>query len=162
MSDSILDLGQGRFGLLQAAQTPPAVMFVLLNAGAVHRQGPFRLYVHLARRLAALGFSCVRFDQPGIGDSLQAAERPLRFKCRQGHMSAASGSPGAAAAATSPVAVTVEAAAVGLQLGQDRLSMPLALPAIRVQGVLGLRGTRASSAQWHGDGRVQPLALIAA
>jgi hypothetical protein len=78
MSDSILDLGHGRFGVLQTAQTPRAVMLVLLNAGAVHRQGPFRLYVHLARRLAALGFSSLRFDQPGIGDSLQAAERPLR------------------------------------------------------------------------------------
>jgi hypothetical protein len=78
MSDSILDLGHGRFGVLQTARTPRAVMLVLLNAGAVHRQGPFRLYVHLARRLAALGFSSLRFDQPGIGDSLQAAERPLR------------------------------------------------------------------------------------
>jgi dienelactone hydrolase len=51
-------------------------MFVLLNAGAVHRQGPFRLYVHLARRLAALGYASFRFDQPGIGDAVLAADRP--------------------------------------------------------------------------------------
>lgn len=78
MSESILDLGHGRFGVLHEAQSPGDVIFVLLNAGAVHRQGPFRLYVHLARRLAALGFSSIRFDQPGLGDSVQAAERPPR------------------------------------------------------------------------------------
>jgi pimeloyl-ACP methyl ester carboxylesterase len=43
--------------------------FILLNAGFIHRVGPNRLYVHLARRLAAHGFLSVRFDHSGIGDS---------------------------------------------------------------------------------------------
>lgn len=42
---------------------------VLLNAGAVHRVGPHRLYVKLARNLASLGFVVLRFDASGIGDS---------------------------------------------------------------------------------------------
>ena len=45
----------------------PAV--ILLNAGLVHRVGPNRLYVRLARALAANGFVAFRFDFSGIGDS---------------------------------------------------------------------------------------------
>jgi len=43
--------------------------FVLLNAGLVHRVGPHRIFVRLARKLAALGFLVMRFDHSGIGDS---------------------------------------------------------------------------------------------
>ena len=42
---------------------------VFLNAGLVHRIGPNRLYVVLARTLAVLGYPCLRFDHSGIGDS---------------------------------------------------------------------------------------------
>lgn len=42
---------------------------ILLNAGVVHRVGPNRLYVTLARRLADRGFTVLRFDHSGIGDS---------------------------------------------------------------------------------------------
>jgi pimeloyl-ACP methyl ester carboxylesterase len=42
---------------------------VLLNAGIVHRVGPGRIYVKIARELAALGFFVLRFDFSGIGDS---------------------------------------------------------------------------------------------
>lgn len=42
---------------------------ILLNAGLLHRVGPHRLYVELARRLGALGFTTLRFDFSGIGDS---------------------------------------------------------------------------------------------
>lgn len=45
----------------------PAIL--LLNAGVVHRVGPNRLYVRVARRLASHGFLCVRFDHAGVGDS---------------------------------------------------------------------------------------------
>jgi hypothetical protein len=45
----------------------PAVL--LLNAGVLHRAGPNRLYVRLARRLAAAGHLVLRFDASGIGDS---------------------------------------------------------------------------------------------
>ena len=42
---------------------------ILLSAGTVHRIGPHRWYVRLARRFAALGFSVLRVDLSGIGDS---------------------------------------------------------------------------------------------
>ena len=42
---------------------------ILLNPGIVHRVGPGRIYVKIARALAARGFMVLRFDFSGIGDS---------------------------------------------------------------------------------------------
>ena len=42
---------------------------LILNAGSIHRVGPQRLYVKLARRLAAAGITSLRFDYSGVGDS---------------------------------------------------------------------------------------------
>jgi alpha/beta superfamily hydrolase len=42
---------------------------VLLNAGVVHRVGPNRLYVQLARSLAPHDFTTLRFDFSNVGDS---------------------------------------------------------------------------------------------
>lgn len=42
---------------------------ILLNPGIVHRVGPGRIYVRIARALAAQGFTVLRFDLSGIGDS---------------------------------------------------------------------------------------------
>jgi hypothetical protein len=42
---------------------------LLLNAGSLHRIGPNRLYVTLARRLAAAGLSVLRFDYSSLGES---------------------------------------------------------------------------------------------
>jgi len=44
-----------------------AILF--LNVGHNYRIGPNRLYVHMARSLAACGFRALRFDLSGIGDS---------------------------------------------------------------------------------------------
>ncbi len=49
------------------ANNYPLVVF--LNAGMIHKVGPNRLYVHLARKLAEIGFPSFRFDLSGIGDS---------------------------------------------------------------------------------------------
>jgi hypothetical protein len=57
----------------EAALGRPAV--VLLNAGLLHRVGPNRLYVKLARRLAASGSVAARFDLSGVGDSPASGER---------------------------------------------------------------------------------------
>jgi hypothetical protein len=46
----------------------PAMVF--LNAGLIHRVGPNRLYVRLAREAARRGLASLRFDLSGIGDSL--------------------------------------------------------------------------------------------
>ena len=52
-----------------AAKTgKPAV--VMLNAGSIHHVGPHRLYVRLARELAADGFPTLRIDHEGLGDSV--------------------------------------------------------------------------------------------
>ncbi len=62
----------GLFGIVTSPESPkpgaPAV--VLLNAGLVHRVGPFRMHVELARRLAKAGFTVLRLDQSALGDSL--------------------------------------------------------------------------------------------
>ena len=42
---------------------------LILNAGVLHRVGPHRLHVRLARRLAACGHRVARLDLSGIGDS---------------------------------------------------------------------------------------------
>lgn len=46
-----------------------APALILLNAGLLHRVGPNRLYVTLARELAARGLLTLRFDHSGLGDS---------------------------------------------------------------------------------------------
>lgn len=71
-----------RFGdsdrLVGIASTPTDVGsdigVVLLNAGLVHRVGPNRIYVTLARRLCSRGFHALRFDYSGIGDSPPRAD----------------------------------------------------------------------------------------
>lgn len=50
----------------------PAV--ILLNPGLIHRVGPHRLYVKLARGLAERGHVVLRFDLSGIGESRPRAE----------------------------------------------------------------------------------------
>jgi pimeloyl-ACP methyl ester carboxylesterase len=46
---------------------PPAV--IIINSGIVHHAGIWRLHVRTARALAERGFSSLRFDLSGIGDS---------------------------------------------------------------------------------------------
>jgi len=46
---------------------------VLINPGIIHRVGASRLYVAVARALAASGVTTLRFDLSGIGDSERAA-----------------------------------------------------------------------------------------
>jgi len=49
--------------------SPANVGMVLFNAGLVHRIGPHRINVRLARKLAASGIPSIRFDLSGQGDS---------------------------------------------------------------------------------------------
>ncbi len=53
---------------------PARPAFILLNAGLLHRVGPNRVHVRLARRLAEAGFCVMRFDYSGIGDSRSRAD----------------------------------------------------------------------------------------
>lgn len=64
----------GRFvGILtrddSAGGNPAEVALLITNAGIIHRVGPHRLHVRLAREMAAIGVPCLRYDLPGIGDS---------------------------------------------------------------------------------------------
>ena len=65
----------GLFGILTTPSDETAVtdapIALILNAGIVHRIGPFRLHVDLARQLADAGFSTLRLDLSGLGDSAQ-------------------------------------------------------------------------------------------
>jgi alpha-beta hydrolase superfamily lysophospholipase len=58
-----------------SASVNPAV--VLLNSGGYHHVGPHRLYVPLARQWAALGFSVLRLDLSGLGDSESRDDVPM-------------------------------------------------------------------------------------
>jgi pimeloyl-ACP methyl ester carboxylesterase len=71
--ESVLALGEDR-NLLAIATAPAKVVatnptIIMLNAGVLHRVGPHRLHVVLARTLASLGFATCRVDLSGIGDS---------------------------------------------------------------------------------------------
>jgi alpha/beta superfamily hydrolase len=75
MSEEVITFGHARtlVGILHrpeqvvARADLPAV--ILLNAGILHRVGPNRVYVNIARRLERRGFHVLRFDVWGIGDS---------------------------------------------------------------------------------------------
>lgn len=58
-------------GILTEAQAPrPELpLLVFLNAGLLHRVGPYRMHVDLGRRLAGAGYRSFRFDLRGRGDS---------------------------------------------------------------------------------------------
>ncbi|MCH7653577.1 MAG: alpha/beta fold hydrolase, partial [Chloroflexi bacterium] len=45
------------------------VAVILLNSGVLHHVGPGAIYVKIARLMAKLGFTSLRFDYSGIGDS---------------------------------------------------------------------------------------------
>lgn len=77
MSGAVVERAR-RFGdeqtLVGIVTEPPAgvvprAAVVLLNAGVVHRVGPNRMHVEIARGLAALGLVVVRVDLSGLGDS---------------------------------------------------------------------------------------------
>jgi pimeloyl-ACP methyl ester carboxylesterase len=76
LTEEPLQFGQGGrlLGILTLPSMPPRnaqelPVFVFLSAGLLHRVGPYRLHVRLARELAKMGFSSLRVDLAGIGDS---------------------------------------------------------------------------------------------
>lgn len=73
-------IGVPMWGVLsEPARVPASGRAVLiLNAGATRRIGPGRLWVSVARRLAALGQTVLRLDLSGLGDS------PAQPGCSEG------------------------------------------------------------------------------
>jgi hypothetical protein len=77
LTEEPLQFGEGGrlLGILTLPSLPPfnaqdLPVFVLLSAGSLHRVGPHRLHVRLGRELAQMGFSSLRVDLAGRGDSL--------------------------------------------------------------------------------------------
>ena len=60
---------------IDGAEPAPAPRYAVLltNVGLMPRSGPYRLNVELARRFAALGAPCLRFDLSGLGDSARGS-----------------------------------------------------------------------------------------
>ena len=75
MNETICQFGpqQSITGILsqpeESQRVEDAPIAIILNAGIVHRIGPFRLHVDLARNLAQKGYSTLRMDLSGLGDS---------------------------------------------------------------------------------------------
>jgi Serine aminopeptidase, S33 len=72
MTETALVLGpaQNLVGVLTAPRgAPKPIAVLLLNAGVVHRIGPHRTSVKIARHLAQQGYTALRFDTSGVGDS---------------------------------------------------------------------------------------------
>lgn len=73
MNEEVFQFGtsNGLTGVLSSPDvidhTQPVVL--ILNAGIVHRSGPFRLHVDISRSLARSGFQAFRMDLSGLGDS---------------------------------------------------------------------------------------------
>jgi len=72
MGEEAVRFGSNQYlmGILTFPDEPiPSLVVLLLNAGMIHHVGPSRIYVRLARRLAAQGMTVLRFDFSGLGDS---------------------------------------------------------------------------------------------
>ncbi|MEZ6088491.1 MAG: alpha/beta fold hydrolase [Pirellulaceae bacterium] len=75
MKESVFHFGprNSLMGILsepdEAVRREDSPVAVLINAGIVHRVGPFRLHVDIARRLASQGVRSLRIDLSGLGDS---------------------------------------------------------------------------------------------
>lgn len=72
MRERAVTIGGGRvLGVLTESsdETRDRPCLVVLNAGLIHRVGPGRLSVDIARCAASAGFSAFRFDLSGLGDT---------------------------------------------------------------------------------------------
>ena len=69
----VFGANDGLVGTLTLPSAPRAdggdIGLLLFNAGMVHRVGPHRINVRVARQLAARGIASIRFDLAGHGDS---------------------------------------------------------------------------------------------
>jgi pimeloyl-ACP methyl ester carboxylesterase len=81
MREQAFRFGRARH-LVGIAGTPDAasgdIGVIVLNAGLVHRIGPFRLHVEMTRRLNACGYPTLRFDLSTLGDSGASGESQTR------------------------------------------------------------------------------------
>lgn len=73
--------GKNLFGIFHpAVNNGKKVGVIFLNSGLQYRVGPHRIYVKTARRLSQIGFSSLRMDFCGLGDSEGEIKEP-HFDC---------------------------------------------------------------------------------
>lgn len=73
--------GLNLFGIFHPAENMDRkVGVIFINSGMQNRVGPHRIYVKTARRLSQVGFSVLRVDFPGIGDS-EGDVKETHFDC---------------------------------------------------------------------------------
>jgi pimeloyl-ACP methyl ester carboxylesterase len=78
MNETVIQFGSDKrlLGILTTPSSAAAPLAcLLLNAGVVHRVGPHRLNVKLARMLAQRGIPSLRLDLSGLGDSAPVTGR---------------------------------------------------------------------------------------
>jgi dienelactone hydrolase len=78
VKERVVEFGRGAH-LVGIVTEPPApadgnAAVIFLNSGLLHRVGPNRMAVDLARRFASEGLLALRFDFSGIGDSSTRSE----------------------------------------------------------------------------------------
>jgi pimeloyl-ACP methyl ester carboxylesterase len=76
VTEDLVQLDDDLMGIASRSANPNGRAVILINAGSIHRVGPNRLYVELARRLAARGDLVLRVDLAGIGDSRPRGAQP--------------------------------------------------------------------------------------
>lgn len=59
-----------------ARQQTECPTVIILNSGLIHHVGPHRLAVEMARDIAGMGYTVLRFDLSAIGDSLTRKSNP--------------------------------------------------------------------------------------
>lgn len=74
MKEAVMQIGALVGIVSEPDEVSEAPAVLLLNAGLIHRIGPNRLYVTLARRLVEMGMIVLRFDLSGVGDSPNSAD----------------------------------------------------------------------------------------
>ncbi|MDQ3281341.1 MAG: alpha/beta fold hydrolase [Acidobacteriota bacterium] len=73
--ESIVRVDDGVFGIVSepvAGARGDLPVLLLANGGSTHHVGPNRLYVDVTRALSRVGYRCLRYDLPGLGDSFIA------------------------------------------------------------------------------------------
>ncbi len=139
----ILDRDSGLFGILSLPDRalPKSPALILPPAGLIHRVGPFRLHVHMARGLAAAGFAVLRLDKPGAGDvpRLEHLTEPQALRLAMDRVSHRTG---------------VDSFAIGGLCSAADVAWRATLADRRVKGMLLLDGL-AYKGLWYHVGRLQ-------
>lgn len=80
MREQAFRFGAGKhlLGIAGLVDRPEAVGVIVLNAGMVHRVGPFRLHVEMTRQLNAAGYPTLRMDLSTLGDSSASGQALAR------------------------------------------------------------------------------------